>query len=170
MPCFRKKTTSCQALLQVDDMISCNISGRVFIFHFLQRGSKHLWVAQHNEQLPLYAAQDPKYLTLSVLTTILYIYVFGAECGIWQTFLQGLQLLSCRVSCHRFDRFHFTLSHWQRCYKQVQITTKCMKVEKKKKTATERRQKDWGTEIRSGSTCKKKKHSLTSALNVATQL
>lgn len=47
-----------------------------------------------------------------------------------------LQLLSCCVSCRRFDRFHFTLSHWQRRYKQVQITKKYMKV-KKKKTATE---------------------------------
>lgn len=122
-------------MLQVDDMTSCNISGLVFLFHFLQHGSKHLLVAHHNEQLPLYAAiraaKDPSKISHAISAHNDFVHLwFGAECGIWQTFLLGLQLLSCRVSCRRFDRFHFTLSHWQRCYKQVQVTKRYMKVKK----------------------------------------
>lgn len=97
---------------------------------------------RHNEQLPLYAAiRAAKESKISHAIGAHNGFVcrrFGAKRGIWQTFLLGLQLLSCRVSCRRFDRFHFTLSHWQRCYKQVQKPTKYMKV-KKKNTANEQR-------------------------------
>lgn len=67
-------------VMPVDNMISCNILGQVFIhFPFSPSCQQIPFALHHNEQLPLYVAictaKDPKYLTLSVFTTILYIYV-----------------------------------------------------------------------------------------------
>lgn len=139
---------SCHAPLRVGDMKSCNVLGQVLIHVFFFFCPYSLaWqqtpsAPHHNEQLLLCAAiravKESK-ISHAISAHDDFVHLrFGAKRSIWQTFLPGLQLLSCRVSCRRFDRFHFTLSHWQRCYKQVQITTKYTKVEKKK-TATEER-------------------------------
>lgn len=139
---MQQRTTSCHASLQVDGTTSCkHFRTGIYLFSiFLQRGSKHLLRRTTMSSCPFMlrsvrrkSQNISRYQRSQRFCASMF---FGAKCGIWQTFLPGLQLLSCRVSCRRFDRFHFTLSHWQRCYKQVQITTEYMKVKKKSSRGT----------------------------------